>query len=195
MPKVPPLPDLVRLIGLALPPVLGWIDETVAAHADAAVPVLDVPGAGAAARARFPDDLLAAARVVPVDRVPLPPLSRLGFPPGLPHLDAFEGMAADGVTYGDTFFVRRARADDPALFIHELVHVVQWRTLGREGFLVAYALGLLEHGYRASPLEAMAFEIGERLARGELQGDVAGEVAGRCRAALGRGDPAAFGGA
>jgi hypothetical protein len=39
---------------------------------------------------------------------------------------------------------------------HELVHVIQWRLLGLDRFLLTYANGLECFGYRQSPLEAMA---------------------------------------
>ena len=41
---------------------------------------------------------------------------------------------------------------------HELIHVIQWRLLGSEGFLRAYANGLEEFGYENSPLEKMAYD-------------------------------------
>lgn len=47
---------------------------------------------------------------------------------------------------------------DEGLHFHELIHVVQWRVLGPERFLAAYADGLEKFGYRASPLEAMAYD-------------------------------------
>jgi hypothetical protein len=39
-----------------------------------------------------------------------------------------------------------------------LIHVIQWRLLGPEDFLVAYANGLDEFGYENSPLEKMAHD-------------------------------------
>jgi hypothetical protein len=36
--------------------------------------------------------------------------------------------------------------------------VIQWRLLGPERFLVAYANGLDEFGYEKSPLEKMAYD-------------------------------------
>jgi hypothetical protein len=39
-----------------------------------------------------------------------------------------------------------------------LIHVIQWRLLGPEGFLAAYANGLDEFGYENSPLEKMAYD-------------------------------------
>jgi hypothetical protein len=40
------------------------------------------------------------------------------------------------------------------------VHVVQWQHLGAERFVMAYALGYLQGGgYRANPLEVMAYDL------------------------------------
>jgi len=69
-----------------------------------------------------------------------------------------ETMPMDGVTYKDIFFVRIGQQRD-SLYFHELVHVVQWDWLGVDNFLLAYAIGLLQHGYQQSPLEQMAFQL------------------------------------
>jgi hypothetical protein len=72
-----------------------------------------------------------------------------------------EMMSLAGVTYKDTFFVCNGQQRD-SLYFHELVHVVQWDRLGVDNFLLAYAVGLLQHGYEQSPLEQMAFELQAR---------------------------------
>ena len=63
-----------------------------------------------------------------------------------------------GMTYLDTFFVHQSRASDESLYFHELIHVIQWRLLGPERFLAAYADGYEKHGYKDSPLEVMAYD-------------------------------------
>jgi hypothetical protein len=102
----------------------------------------------------FSRELLAAAKFVAVDRVPVPPLSTLG----LNRFAAFEEGDYDGITYLDTFFLKKSRVTDEGLYFHELIHVVQWRVLGPEVFLGAYADGLEAFGYRNSPLESMAYD-------------------------------------
>ena len=62
-----------------------------------------------------------------------------------------------GITYLDTYFLLPGGADDESLHFHELVHVIQWRVLGPENFLLLYAADLAERGYSDSPLEAMAY--------------------------------------
>ncbi len=49
---------------------------------------------------------------------------------------------AGGITYLDTLSVKRELAEQEPLHFHELIHVVQWRLLGPERFLAAYADGL-----------------------------------------------------
>lgn len=137
----------------ALPAVATWIRDTVVAHAAEARPVASA-GFGRLPQ-YFTRSLLAAAKFVPVARVPVPPLARLG----LPGFAAFEAMEPAGITYMDTYFVRREQATFESLHFHELVHVVQWRTLGPALFLAAYAGGLEEFGYDGSPLEVMAYRL------------------------------------
>jgi hypothetical protein len=66
-----------------------------------------------------------------------------------------------------------------SLHFHELVHVVQWRILGPERFLWAYADGLERFGYRNSPLEVVAYDLQERFDAGVKPFDVEAEVARR----------------
>ena len=110
----------------------------------------------------FSEGLLSTASVVPTDRLPVPALSALG----LKEFADFETQPMDGITYQDTYFVRTSAATDESLHFHELVHVVQWQVLGQKEFLLLYATGLAEHGYRECPLEATAFEHQERFDSG-----------------------------
>ena len=146
---------LVKRLHTALPSVKDWIDRTLQAHARSATSVLNVRFPQL--QSHYPDTLLARAQVVIVPRVPFPPVSQLG----LPEFSAMEMMSLAGVTYKDTFFVCNGQQRD-SLYFHELVHVVQWDRLGVDNFLLAYAVGLLQHGYEQSPLEQMAFELQAR---------------------------------
>jgi hypothetical protein len=102
----------------------------------------------------YSGDLLTQAKVVLVDKCPVPPLSSFG----LGQFADFENMTASGITYLDTYFVLWHEAERESLHFHELVHVVQWQVLGPERFLALYADGLEKHGYRNSPLEVMAYD-------------------------------------
>jgi len=133
------------------PHVIGWIQQTLGAHSSEAKTVSSL---------RFPrlsgyfsESLLSSTKVVVIDRVPMPPLSSLG----LSQFAAFEHGDFEGITYLDTFFVKRRSASVERLYFHELIHVVQWKLLGPETFLATYAAGLEKFGYRESPLEAMAY--------------------------------------
>jgi hypothetical protein len=134
------------------PDFMAWIEANLVAHASQTLPV------AAKGFARLPlyfsRELLASAKVVVVERVPMPPLTALG----LSQFAEFERADNSGVTYLDTYFVKRDRADDEPLHFHELIHIIQWRLLGPERFLMAYAAGLEAFGYRNSPLEVMAYD-------------------------------------
>ena len=118
------------------PHIIGWIRQTLGAHEKRAQTV------GSMGFTRLPlyfgRELLETAKVVAVDRVPVPPLSAIG----LSQFAEFERGDYDGITYLDTFFVKQSLAADEGLHFHELIHIVQWRLLGPETFLAAYAAGL-----------------------------------------------------
>ena len=134
------------------PPVIGWIRLTLAAHEKNAKSVASV--GFVRLPLYFSDELLASTKYVAVDRPPMPPLSALG----LKRFAAFEQSDPDAITYLDTVFLKTGHVADEGLYFHELIHVVQWRVLGPERFLAAYADGLETFGYRNSPLEAMAYD-------------------------------------
>jgi hypothetical protein len=134
------------------PQVVGWIRRTLKAHEK------DTRSVTSVGFVRLPlyfsNELLGHAKFVSVDRPPVPPLSALG----LNQFASFERGDYDGITYFDTLFLKRGRVADESLYFHELIHLVQWRLLGPERFLVAYASGLQTFGYRNSPLESMAYD-------------------------------------
>ncbi|MGB8112076.1 MAG: hypothetical protein WCF41_22770 [Pseudolabrys sp.] len=134
------------------PVLLGWIDITLRAHAANTQTVISrgfprLP-------LYFSADTLASAKVVLVDKLPIPPLSSWG----LFRFADFERGNFDGITYLNTFFIKRDELRNEAIHFHELIHIVQWRILGPEQFLRSYADGLERLGYRDSPLEVMAYD-------------------------------------
>lgn len=74
-------------------------------------------------------------------------------------LGDFIDMDVDGVTYNDTYYVKPDFADDFALHFHELVHVVQWRTLTPKSFIERYIQEIQGSGYAHAPLEKMAYRL------------------------------------
>jgi hypothetical protein len=153
-----------------------WIDRLHAQHAAQAVSVREAGPARLAGY--FPKALLDSARVVTGEALPFPPVAEYGLP-------EFAGMATPdmaGITFGPMYFVR---AEDPAggVHFHELVHVVQWKTLGVAEFLSTYAVGLAQHSYETSPLESVAFWLEGQFSLGIAPLDVSDFVAKHARAA------------
>jgi hypothetical protein len=145
-----------------LPTILNWIDQTLDTTADqkrtvSSFKFLRLPK-------YFSERLLETAFVVPTDRLPVPPLSALG----LQEFSDFQNHPISGITYKDTYFLQRnVVAIDESLHFHELVHVIQWQVLGPKDFLLLYATGLAERGYRHCPLEEMAYDHQRRFESGE----------------------------
>src|ERR1700733_4638412 len=88
------------------PQVAKWIGQTLASHAAEAKTVASM--GFKRLPLYFNQSLLASAKFIIVDRVPMPPLATMG----LPQYAVFENGNYDGVTYLDTFFVQRHRATD-----------------------------------------------------------------------------------
>ena len=86
--------------------------------------------------------------------MPYPPVSDFG----LPELEPMAQARWSGITFGHMYFVDESDTTESTHF-HELCHVVQWKALGVRDFLMTYALGLFAHGYRQSPLEAIAYRL------------------------------------
>ena len=158
-----------------LPAMLGWIERTLKEHAAHAQPVTRF---GFQRLPQFfSESVLSAAHVVIIDKLPVPPLSSMG----LPEFASFETQPMDGITYQNTYFLKRAAATEESLHFHELVHVVQWQLLGPKDFLLRYAAGLAGFGYLVSPLEAMAYGLQARFDAGELPYSVEAEVRSRLK--------------
>jgi hypothetical protein len=154
------------------PHFMAWIRQTLSSYEQQAQTVASQ--AFPRLPRYFSKELLSAAKFVVVERVPMPPLTALG----LSEFAKFERADNSGVTYLDTFFVRRDHARDERLHFHELIHVVQWRCLGPRRFLATYAAGLEAFGYRDSPLEVMAYDAEASFARADKVFDAERLVAG-----------------
>ena len=114
-------------------------------------------------------DTLANAFVIEVPQVPVPPLSQLG----LTGFQEFENGNYAGITFLNTYFVQKDRHRDESLHFHELVHIIQWRHLGPDRFLAAYAAGYLAGGsYQNNPLEVMAYGLQHYFDSGKPPGNV-----------------------
>ena len=154
--------DLIRKFQSTLPLVREWINDLLERHKDQAAIVINC--GFSRLQHVFPLQLLEKAKVVVVTgKVPFPPLSRMG----LTEVSQMENMPMAGITYKDTFFLNRSNTSE-SLHFHELVHVVQWERLGVDEFLLAYGVGLMQFGYRQSPLELMAYSLQESFDRGNV---------------------------
>ncbi len=134
------------------PPLLDWIRSTLTGSTHAAQTVAS--RGFSRLPLYFSEKALASTKVVLVDPLPMPPLSSMG----LARFADFERDNFDGITYIDTIFLKPVQYNNENMHFHELVHVIQWRLLGPDRFLLSYANGLECFGYRQSPLEAMAYD-------------------------------------
>lgn len=160
---------------LKLPSILAWIQHTLAAHADRARAVSSL---GVSVLPHYFDPrTLERAQVVVVDRLPVPPLTRMG----LAQFAEMERFTHGGITFLDTYFVTPDEQLNESLHFHELIHVIQWQLLGPDRFLLHYAEGLQAHGYRNSPLEVMAYDAEDRFKQAIIF-DAEKHVAERLRA-------------
>lgn len=142
---------LLRAI-LTLPRARRWLRETIAAGEPNSRSVADCRFARFSSV--FSPELLELTRLTAVDRVPQPPLQQWGFD----DKGLLAGDAA-GITLDRMIFVRTGLDHDESLVFHELIHAIQWRTLGVDRFLALYGLLLLKPGYAANPLELMAYQL------------------------------------
>jgi hypothetical protein len=148
-----------------------WIDDYLESHAGHACSVSSLGYERLAAC--FPQELLDRAKVVTVSRVPFPPVDQFG----LAEFAPVQQMSFTGITFKDTFFLQQGQASE-SLHFHELIHVIQWGTLGVDNFLLAYGVGLLQFGYAESPLEKMAFTLQRSFEQGTLPQGLVRVVAG-----------------
>ncbi|MGV3754690.1 MAG: hypothetical protein ACO1QS_04860 [Verrucomicrobiota bacterium] len=157
--------DLEQKFKTILPQATDWIAATLADHPPQA------PSVASFGFRRlphyYPAELLQSTKVIALPgKLPVPPLRSWGL--DHPAFADFEDLNAAGITYLDTYFVQASLVTDESLHFHELVHVLQWAHLGPERFLMTYALGLAQLGYRDSPLETMAYDLQADFEQGKL---------------------------
>jgi hypothetical protein len=111
-------------------------------------------------QAFFPPDMLSAAKVVR-GRAPEPGFYTLVRMMGIRNVPSFSDMA--GITFQDV--VVHAEPLSVQLLFHKLVHAVQYKHLGLDGFAARYVSGFLSGGsYEEIPLEKQAYELEGRFA-------------------------------
>ncbi|HXY31205.1 MAG TPA: hypothetical protein VEI06_10905 [Gemmatimonadaceae bacterium] len=168
--------ELLARLHNALPEVERWIEDLRTRHllrssraSDLAFPRL---------AASLPAELLGATRVAMVDRVPFPPVESYG----LPEFKAMASRPMGGITFRDMYFVPSRTPE--GVHFHELIHALQWKTLGVRPFLLTYALGIVQYGYEKSPLETVAYEFQGHFERRMAMPRLADDVATHAREAL-----------
>ena len=131
-----------------LPVVRAWMDQTLATHLPNAQRLDEFKFSGLPRY--FSRELYSSVKVVIADPLPLPPFSTLA-------VAVFrQNSNFGGITYNDVYFLKPAESNNEATHFHEMIHVIQWRHLGVDEFLLAYAMSLLSHGYWNHPFEVMA---------------------------------------
>ena len=134
----------------ALPGMVEWVERTKSVYQKNSKPIstFHLPHVAI----YFPDELLSKVQIVPIDQLPIPPLSSLG----MNELADFEHADSRAITLDQMYFIKPSCTNDELIHFHELIHVLQWQILGKEKFLFIYGLGLLQFGYNENPLEIMA---------------------------------------
>ena len=139
--------------------IAGWIERTNEQFARASVSCMSL---APALSQHYSEETLASASYVILPEVPKPRslgLEEFG-------LSEFINMDVDGITYGNTYYIKSGTQSSVPLHFHELVHVVQWSLLGVPKFIERYLSELSTFGYEGAPLEQMAYELQHHFERG-----------------------------
>ncbi len=129
-----------------------WIDQTLKNYSDKAV---SCEMFCSQFNGYYPANFLSNSYYVVIDQLPkpdFPELRQAGF-------GSFIDMDLEGITYKNTYFIKKGYEGDIALHFHELVHVLQWQNLGAVPFIKRYMEEILRFGYRNAPLEKMAYDL------------------------------------
>ena len=120
-------------------------------------------------------ELLRSSYFVVVNALPMPKMPELreaGLGDFIDNEDHF-----GGITYKDTYYLVPEAARDVGIHFHELVHVIQWRTLGARNFIQRYMEEIRRFGYsEKAPLEGMAYGLQRMFEKGVVPFDVERKV-------------------
>ncbi|WP_139229947.1 hypothetical protein [Marinobacter daqiaonensis] len=152
--------------------VESWIDEVNEAHKNDRRPCSVLQN-------RFKDyfrpELLQSSYFVIVKVLPMPKMPELR-EAGLGDFMDNEDQLG-GITYKDTYYLVPDAAGDVGIHFHELVHVIQWRTLGTRNFIQRYMEEIQRFGYsEKAPLEQMAYGLQKTFEEGVVPFDVEKKV-------------------
>lgn len=116
----------------------------------------------------YQPEFLKGSYYVVIDSVPKPDFPELK----VLGLDDFNDMDVDGITYNDTYYIIPSKQDSFQLHFHELVHVAQWKHLGKRAFLEMYISEIKELGYEKAPLEIIAYTLDDHFSKNGNHVDV-----------------------
>ncbi|MCK0164943.1 hypothetical protein [Marinobacter sp. S6332] len=120
-------------------------------------------------------ELLRSSYFVVVKALPMPKMPELREAGLGDFLD--NGDQLGGITYKNTYYLVPNGAKDLGIHFHELVHVIQWRSLGPRRFIQRYINEMQKFGYsEKAPLESMAYGLQERFENAFRPFDVEKEV-------------------
>lgn len=138
-----------------------WLRAAHRKYASSARPL--TPFEREAMRGWFSEGLLDQVRIAETDTIELPWVGLTRRIPGRAMAGLIDGAGGPGgIALGDLVVVRRRGGT--SLLFHELVHVVQYQTLGTRRFLTLYLRTWWETGcnYFAIPFEEEAYSWQER---------------------------------
>lgn len=137
-----------------------WVDQTIATYASNRTSCICFENEF---KGYYPGNFLQESYFVVVNKLPKPDFPELrdaGF-------SDFLDREFEGITYKNTYFITAGCESRKSLHFHELVHVMQWKVLGAQQFIVRYMQELKLHGYDNAPLEVMASEYQHRFEKNE----------------------------
>ena len=129
-----------------------WIDETIDSHLKNRV---SCECFAKVFSGFYPVEFLSESYYVVVEHIPKPDFPELR----QAGLGEFIDRPLAGITYRDTYFIKRGCESDLELHFHELVHVAQWKVLGSSNFIIRYISEMQQQGYEDAPLEKMAYGL------------------------------------
>lgn len=123
-----------------------WIDSILIKHIDKKISCYQFVDL---LRGFYKPEFLAECAYVIVEKIPKPDIN-------IPGTEDFLKRDFEGITYKNTYFIKKNSENKLYLHFHELVHVAQWSHLGAKQFISRYLNEILTHGYDNAPLEVMA---------------------------------------
>lgn len=127
-----------------------WMDEVIKKHSSNRKPCSTI---SKNFTDFFPQEFLENSFFVVVDKVPKPDFL-LSVDK---DIDQFLEINHEGITYKDTYFIRKDVQGDLELHFHELIHVAQYNELGALQFIERYIREIKQFSYEDAPLEKMAY--------------------------------------